>query len=106
MVDTGAVIITGETSRRENAKAVMEALAELAGDFVVAREIKGCKNFTLVHTMLKSLSHTNFFFLISLFPYHARISVILHFQSTKSHPKLSHPCFSHDITFWNVFVNC
>lgn len=36
MVDTGAVIITGETSRRENAHAVMEALAELAGDFVVA----------------------------------------------------------------------
>ena len=36
MVDTGAVIVTGETSRRENARAVMEALAELAGDFVVA----------------------------------------------------------------------
>ena len=35
-VDTGAVIITGETSRRENARAVMEALADLAGDFVVA----------------------------------------------------------------------
>lgn len=35
-VDTGAVIITGETSRRENARAVMEALSELAGDFVVA----------------------------------------------------------------------
>lgn len=35
-VDTGAIIITGETSRRENAKAVMESLADLAGDFVVA----------------------------------------------------------------------
>ena len=35
-VDTGAVIITGETSRRENAKAVLSALAEYAGDFVVA----------------------------------------------------------------------
>jgi len=35
-VDTGAVIITGETSRRENAKAVLEALSEYAGDFVVA----------------------------------------------------------------------
>ena len=35
-VDTGAVIITGETSRKENAKAVMESLADLAGDFVVA----------------------------------------------------------------------
>ena len=35
-VDTGAIIITGETSRRENARAVMEALADLAGDFVVA----------------------------------------------------------------------
>ena len=35
-VDTGAVIITGETSRRENARTVMEALADLAGDFVVA----------------------------------------------------------------------
>ena len=35
-VDTGAVIITGETSRKENARAVLEALADLAGDFVVA----------------------------------------------------------------------
>ena len=35
-VDTGAVIITGETSRRENARAVVEALSDLAGDFVVA----------------------------------------------------------------------
>ena len=35
-VDTGAVIITGETSRRENAKAVLSALSEHAGDFVVA----------------------------------------------------------------------
>jgi len=35
-VDTGAVIITGETSRKENARAVVSALSELAGDFVVA----------------------------------------------------------------------
>ena len=35
-VDTGAVIITGETSRRENAKAVLSALSEHAGDFVVS----------------------------------------------------------------------
>ena len=35
-VDTGAIIITGETSRRENARAVVEALSDLAGDFVVA----------------------------------------------------------------------
>lgn len=35
-VDTGAVIITGETSRRENAKTVLAALSEFAGDFVVA----------------------------------------------------------------------
>ena len=35
-VDTGAIIITGETSRKENAQAVLEALSELAGDFVVA----------------------------------------------------------------------
>ena len=35
-VDTGAVIVTGETSRKENARAVTEALAHLAGDFVVA----------------------------------------------------------------------
>ncbi len=35
-VDTGAVIITGETSRKENAQAVLEALADLAGDFVAA----------------------------------------------------------------------
>ena len=34
-VDTGAVIVTGETSRRENARTVLEALSELAGDFVV-----------------------------------------------------------------------
>ena len=35
-VDTGAIIITGETSRKENAKAVLDALADFAGDFVVA----------------------------------------------------------------------
>ena len=35
-VDTGAIIITGETSRRENARSVLEALAQYAGDFVVA----------------------------------------------------------------------
>ena len=35
-VDTGAIIITGETSRKENAAAVLAALAEFAGDFVVA----------------------------------------------------------------------
>lgn len=35
-VDTGAVIVTGETSRKENARAVLENLSELAGDFVVA----------------------------------------------------------------------
>ncbi len=35
-VDTGAVIVTGETSRRENARTVAQALSHLAGDFVVA----------------------------------------------------------------------
>ena len=35
-VDTGAIIITGETSRKENARAVLDALSEFAGDFVVA----------------------------------------------------------------------
>ena len=35
-VDTGAIIITGETSRKENARAVLEAMSDLAGDFVVA----------------------------------------------------------------------
>ncbi len=35
-VDTGAVIITGETSRKENAEAVLAALSDFAGDFVVA----------------------------------------------------------------------
>lgn len=35
-VDTGAVIITGESSRKENARAVLHALADFAGDFVVA----------------------------------------------------------------------
>ena len=34
-VDTGAIIITGETSRKENAKAVLDALATFAGEFVV-----------------------------------------------------------------------
>lgn len=35
-VDTGAIIITGETSRKENARAVLDALSEFAGNFVVA----------------------------------------------------------------------
>jgi ethanolamine utilization protein EutA len=35
-IDTGAVIITGETAKKENAKAILEALANFAGDFVVA----------------------------------------------------------------------
>ena len=35
-VDTGAIIITGETSRKENARAVLDALSGYAGDFVVA----------------------------------------------------------------------
>ena len=35
-VDTGAVIITGETSRKENARRVLDALSDFAGDFVVA----------------------------------------------------------------------
>ena len=35
-VDTGAVIITGETARKENAAEVLNALSGLAGDFVVA----------------------------------------------------------------------
>ena len=34
-VDTGALIITGETSRKENAAAAARALAEFAGEFVV-----------------------------------------------------------------------
>ena len=35
-VDTGAIIITGETSRKENARAVLDALSSFAGEFVVA----------------------------------------------------------------------
>jgi len=35
-VDTGAVIITGETSRKENAEEVLHHLSGFAGDFVVA----------------------------------------------------------------------
>lgn len=35
-VDTGAVIITGETSRKENARQVLHYLSGFAGDFVVA----------------------------------------------------------------------
>lgn len=34
-VDTGAVIVTGETSRKENARTVAQTLSHLAGDFVV-----------------------------------------------------------------------
>lgn len=36
MVDTGAIIITGESSRKENARAVLESLSGFAGEFVVA----------------------------------------------------------------------
>ncbi len=35
-VDTGAIIITGETSRKENARAVLDSLSDFAGEFVVA----------------------------------------------------------------------
>lgn len=35
-LDTGAIIITGETSRKENAQAVLHGLSESAGNFVVA----------------------------------------------------------------------
>lgn len=35
-VETGAVIITGETARKENARQVLAALSDFAGDFVVA----------------------------------------------------------------------
>lgn len=35
-IDTGAIIITGETSRKENARAVLEELSGYAGEFVVA----------------------------------------------------------------------
>ena len=35
-VQTGAVIITGETARKENARSVLHALSGFAGDFVVA----------------------------------------------------------------------
>lgn len=35
-IDTGAVIITGETAKKENARNILDALTGLAGDFVVA----------------------------------------------------------------------
>ena len=35
-IATGAVIITGETARKENAREVLSALSAFAGDFVVA----------------------------------------------------------------------
>lgn len=35
-IDTGAIIITGETARKENAQAVLNALSDFAGEFVVA----------------------------------------------------------------------
>lgn len=35
-IDTGAVIITGETAKKDNAKNILDAMAGLAGDFVVA----------------------------------------------------------------------
>jgi ethanolamine utilization protein EutA len=34
-IETGAVIITGETARARNADAILQALSDLAGDFVV-----------------------------------------------------------------------
>lgn len=34
-VETGAVIITGETARKKNADTILQAIADLAGDFVV-----------------------------------------------------------------------
>ncbi len=43
-ISTGAVIITGETARKENAQKVLNAISGLAGDFVVATagsEIEG-----------------------------------------------------------------
>lgn len=35
-IDVGAVIITGETARKENAQLVLDSLSEFAGDFVVS----------------------------------------------------------------------
>lgn len=35
-IDTGAVIITGESSRKENARSVLDALSQSSGEFVVA----------------------------------------------------------------------
>lgn len=35
-LQTGAVIITGETARKQNANSVLESLSDMAGDFVVA----------------------------------------------------------------------
>jgi len=35
-IDTGAVIITGETAKKENARRISQQIAGLAGDFVVA----------------------------------------------------------------------
>ncbi len=35
-VDTGAIIITGETARKENAATVLQSISDFAGDFVVA----------------------------------------------------------------------
>jgi ethanolamine utilization protein EutA len=35
-IDTGAVIITGETAKKDNASEIIHSLAEYAGDFVVA----------------------------------------------------------------------
>ncbi|MGL4898370.1 MAG: ethanolamine ammonia-lyase reactivating factor EutA, partial [Cetobacterium sp.] len=35
-ISTGAVIITGETARKSNAREVLKALSGMAGDFVVA----------------------------------------------------------------------
>ena len=35
-IDTGAIIITGETAKKDNASQIIHSLAEFAGDFVVA----------------------------------------------------------------------
>ena len=47
-VDTGAVIITGETSRKENARTALEALSQYAGEFVEQPQARILKAYLLL----------------------------------------------------------
>ena len=66
-IDTGAVIITGETARKDNAKQVADMLSDFAGDFVVATAgpdlesiIAGKGAGSAQHSYKQNITVTNF----------------------------------------------